>query len=302
MQKVRAVRKLLSLLFVSLFFFQAAFALTTHENGDLTEGDRLGWSIETPDDWRDIPGVQPPWPIGGGYQSKDGKCRITVVWLKDTADAFRIHLTESGYQEADCRLGGFSGKVYSIKKDGVEIKHHFITRSGGTYRITTEDQENNAEILEKALNSFTFIRKVKETSDTGSVYKHESGFTFPCPPGCKVRDKATGCAVIKNGAVIIDLTLYPGTGIPGQSFRGLARNLGKNIPGAETLAKFEPYNIGNTTAYQALWQTISGSYIGPLLYIPVDLCDKKALELKLINPNEATVFYKIANSIKMPAK
>nr|MCR5662551.1 hypothetical protein [bacterium] len=158
------------------------------------------------------------------------------------------------------------------------------------------------EILEKALNSFTFIRKVKETADTGSVYTHESGFSFPCPPGYKVRDKATGCAVIKNGAVIIDLTLYPGTGIPGQSFRGLARNLGKNIPGAETLAKFEPYSIGNTTAYQALWQTISGQYIGPLLYIPVDLGDKKALELKLANPNEATVFYKIANSIKMPGK
>lgn len=271
---------------------------TRHDNRALIEGSRAGWALETPDEWVAIPDVKPSWPMGAGFRDPAGQSGVVVSWVPRVPGGEIEGLTQRGYQESPCRLGGHEARLFS-RVDAERVQRVvYLAMPQGAYRVLLFSRPGGEETLDKILRSFQLVRGLSPTGpERWSRHQDKAGFQLSYPGEWTLQAGQDGFE-LADGGPAVRASLRRAEGDPGQSFRGFARALGKTtIPGASSLERFEPLDAGGTTGYLAVWKLQSGDYFGPVVYLPLQ-GPWRALELLLLQPKEEETFFRILDTFQ----
>lgn len=284
----------------------------TRENVDLCKGRRLGWSIETPSHWVAIPDVRPGWPEGAGFRSPSANSGVIITWMSALPTTELASLRSRGFHESECRVGGFTGTVFTRNGEGKLYKIYYVDRLGETYRLSLYAPASDGNSISHAVKSFSFVRSATSASNNqgnrdnvgnGEQWRAldntAAGFSLSYPGVYEERLTAEGFELLEAGQVVLRGTLRAHSTTPGQSFRGYARALGKTtIPQAQELGKFAPYEIDGVTAYEAIWKLSDGNVYGPVVYVPLQSQQYGVLELTLVKGHELNTFFRVVNSLR----
>ncbi len=281
-----------------------ANGLTTHINSDLSDGhNRCGWSIRIPNTWVAIPDVTPGWPIAEGWRTPDGKTSIIITWLKDVNENEYASLRSRRYLESSEKIAGQTCKFFRKINGPTFEQILYIHHQGSYYRIAAFGTTQNKATLQKSIESFEFLVPGVKASETQTYTNTNLAISFSLPHGSNLTAEPSARGVnILNSAKkkVASLTPRSFTAQPGQSFRGIARQIGREvIPEASKLTRFEPYQISGQTGYLVVWETSGGQYIGPIIYMPYKHGSYNVLELESEDSQSLEQFFKIANTLKV---
>ena len=290
----------------SLYLAQVADTdgFTTHTNSDLSDGHaRCGWSIRIPKTWVSIPDVTPGWPIAEGWRTPDGKTSIIITWLKEVNENEYATLRSRRYLESSEKIAGQTCKFFRKINGPTFEQILYISHQGSFYRLAAFGTTQNKAALQKSMESFKFLAPDVKTSGSETYTNANLAVSFSLPHGAnlKAEPSAHGVNIVNSAQKkIASLTPRSFTAQPGQSFRGMARQIGRElIPDASKLTRFEPYQISGQTGYLVVWETSSGQYVGPIIYIPYKHGSYNILELESQDPKSLEQFFKIANTLKV---
>ncbi|MGM9998601.1 MAG: hypothetical protein ACI38Q_04310 [Candidatus Bruticola sp.] len=278
----------------------------THTNSDLSDGtSRCGWSIQIPKTWVSIPDVSPGWPIAEGWRTPDGKTSIIITWLKDINESEYATLRSRRYLESSEQAAGRPCRFFRKINGPTFEQILYIANQGSFYRIAAFGTTQNKAALQKAMASFKFLDPSTHKADL-ETYRNDNlavSFTLPSNSELKAQPSARGINVLNNsGETVVSINPRSFTAQPGQSFRGMARQAGRDfIPNAQKLTRFEPCQISGQTGYLAVWETTDGQYIGPIIYVPYKHGNYNILELESKDPKMLEQFFKIANTLTVSA-
>lgn len=273
-----------------------------HKNTDLADGVRCGWKIELPGSWYSIPDVSPGWPFGAGWRTASGDTGLYITYLTNVDDSEYAVLRSRRYLESETKINGYPAKLFH-KIEGPSFRQViYINHGGGIYRITSFGITKDKALLQKNLQSFNFISRADKTSSNNSYTNGNLAFSLTLPehsPKYEIKETAKGLAVFLDGRKIAAIAPRTFTAQPGQSFRGIARQIGKDyIADAQSLKRFEPYQAGGLTGYLAVWQTKDEKLAGPIIYFPYSRGAYNILEFDLTAPEYIDDFFKIVSSLK----
>ncbi len=281
-----------------------ADGFTTRTNSDLSDGHtRCGWSIRIPKTWVSIPDITPGWPIAEGWRTPDGKTSIIITWLKEVNEDEYAVLRSRRYLESSEKIAGQACKFFRKINGPTFEQILYIHHQGSYYRIAAFGTTQNKATLQKAMESFKFLVPGIKAAETQTYKNANLAISFSLPHGSNLTAEPSAHGVnILNSAKkqVASLTPRSFTAQPGQSFRGMARQIGREvIPGASKLTRFEPYQISGQTGYLVVWENSSGQYIGPIIYVPYKHGSYNVLELESKDPQFLEQFFKIANTLKV---
>lgn len=290
----------------SLYLAQAedTDGLITRTNSDLSDGQtRCGWSIRIPKTWFSIPDVTPGWPIAEGWRTPDGKTSIIITWLKEVNESEYATLRSRRYLESSEQVAGQKCKFFRKINGPTFEQILYISHQGSFYRLAAFGTTQNKAALQKAMESFQFLTSNVKNAESEVYTNTNLALSFSLPHGANLTAEPSAHGVnIVNSAQkkIASLTPRAFTAQPGQSFRGMARQIGREtIPEASNLTRFEPYQINGQTGYLVVWETSNGQYVGPIIYIPYKHGSYNILELESKDPQALEQFFKIANTLKV---
>lgn len=275
---------------------------SSHRNDSVGSG-RSGWSFSLPDSWVSIPDVIPGWPHGEGWRTRDGKTSFLVAWLPSVHDSEYETLRSRHYLETTETAAGKSCRMFRKIKGPSFEQVIYLPSASGVYRISAFGSTRDKAVLQKALDSFTLTAPAAEGSNLNTYSNSNLALTLTLPSEkdarLETRDNAKGFTISAGGTEIIRATPRTDSPLSGQSFRGLARQIGRNhIPDAQELTRFEPRQIADYTSYLAVWKTGNGSYVGPIIYIPYKRGSYTVLEIELLDPKHIDTFFKVVDTLK----
>ncbi|MGN0013010.1 MAG: hypothetical protein ACI37J_06855 [Candidatus Bruticola sp.] len=290
--------------FLTLAQATEADGFITHTNSDLSDGHtRCGWSIRIPKTWVSIPDITPGWPIAEGWRTPDGKTSIIITWLKDVNEDEYATLRNRRYLESSEKIAGQTCKFFRKINGPTFEQILYIHHQGSYYRIAAFGTTQNKAALQKAMESFKFLVPGIKGAETQTYTNANLAISFSLPHGSNLIAELSAHGInIFNSAKkkVASLTPRSFTAQPGQSFRGIARQIGREvIPEASKLTRFEPYQISGQTGYLVVWETSSGQYIGPIIYVPYKHGSYNVLELESEDSQSLEQFFKIANTLKV---
>ncbi|MBQ7503608.1 hypothetical protein IJT93_13015 [bacterium] len=274
-----------------------------HKNCDLADGVRCGWQIELPSSWYSIPDVSPGWPYGAGWRTAAGDTGLIITFLKSVDENEYAVLRSRRYLESETKLNGCPARLFH-KIEGPSFRQvYYINHSGGIYRITSFGITKDKAQLQKNIQSFAFISRADKTASSNSYSNSNLALSLTLPdhnPKYEIKETGKGLSVFLNDTKIAVITPRTAAAQPGQSFRGLARQIGRDyITDAQSLKRFEPYQIGGMTGYLAVWQTKDEKLVGPVIYLPYSRGSYNILEFDLTAPEYIDDFFKIVSSLKL---
>ncbi|MGM9992128.1 MAG: hypothetical protein ACI376_04675 [Candidatus Bruticola sp.] len=276
----------------------------THTNSDLSDGSsRCGWSIQIPKTWVSIPDVAPGWPIAEGWRTPDGKTSIIITWLKDINESEYATLRSRRYLESSEQAAGRTCKFFRKINGPTFEQILYIANQGSFYRIAAFGTTQHKAALQKAMASFKFLDPGTQKTDL-ETYRNDNlaiSFNIPSNSGLKAQPSSRGVKIVNNSnEIVVSITPRSITAQPGQSFRGIARQAGRDfIPHAQKLTRFEPCQVSAQTGYLAVWETTDGQYAGPIIYVPYKHGNYNILELESKDPKMLEQFFKIANTLNV---
>ncbi len=277
-------------------------AWVVHENNDLANSQRCGWRLEVPSHWASIPDVTPGWPISKGWRTPDGDTSLIVTWLAKVNEGEYATLRSRRYLETDETVAGISCRFFRKINGPTFEQILYIPKDGSIYRISAFGKTRDKAVLQKAIDSFGFISAQAATSSSQTYNDSNLGLSFMLPQGSGLTASpaSKGLDILnQSGGKIVAIRARSVTPAPGQSFRGMARNMGRDfISGAKSLSRFEPYQVADSTGYLAVWETDQGTYVGPIIYVPFKRGSYNVLELELLDSKAIEQFFKIANTLK----
>lgn len=268
-------------------------------NLDLSDGNRPGWTIQTPAKWVSIPDVSPGWPYGAGFRTPTGRTGIIVTWLERISPAEQDALKSRDYIASPITLAGIHSTIYT-RRMGPSFKEIiYIERPGGFFRISAFGETTEKATLQKVIKSFAFTYSHSSQSNRSLYNDKRRGISLDYPAQMSISEQDEGFNLKNDGQTLAEFRFRKGSD-SGQSFRGLARSLGKtHIEGASSLVKFEPYTVSGLTGYQAVWETQPKHYCGPIIYVPLSGSEWKVLEITLVDAKNIEKFFKIIGSLKV---
>ena len=271
-----------------------------HENRDLVQDSRPGWAVETPEDWLRIPDVRPAWPLGGGFRDPSGHLGVVITWLEEVPGGEIEGLMERGFQEEPGRVAGHPARLFRrTGPEGIQ-RLVYLRMPSGSYRVTLFATAGHEETLEKVLTSFQLLRgqSLKEQDPWTLHEDSQAGYSLFHPARWTLMNVPQGFELREGPEPAVRAWLRPIPETPGGSFRGFARSVGRStIPGAVSLERFEPLDVGGVTGYLAVWKLRDGSYHGPSIYLPLP-GGRQALELVLLLQEADECFFRLVNSFR----
>lgn len=276
----------------------------TRTNSDLSDGHtRCGWSVRIPNTWVSIPDITPGWPIAEGWRTPDGKTSFIITWLKEVSEDEYVALRARRYLESSEQIAGLTCKFFRKINGPTFEQILYIHHQGSYYRLAAFGTTQNKATLQKVMESFKFLVPGLKAAENQTYTNANLAISFSWPHGSNLTAEPSAHGVnILNSAKkkIASLTVRSFTAAPGQSFRGIARQIGREvIPEASKLTRFEPYQINGQTGYLVVWETSDGQYVGPIIYMPYKRGSYNILELESEDPQALEQFFKIANTLKI---
>ncbi len=271
-------------------------------NSDLGDGQRLGWKLRLPANWVVIPDVNPGWPVGAGWRTPDGQTSLVVTCLERVPPEEFATLRARRYLESSQQCAGVEGHLFR-KINGPSFEQVlYLPKGSHTYRLLAVGITRDKATLESILESFSFLSE-SSSSQPSTTYQNANlglSLRLPEPTGWEAKPSAKGVDLYCAQQKVISIRPRSVTPQPGQSFRGLARQMGKTyIAQAQSLTRFEPYQAAGLTGYLAVWQTGEASYAGPILYLPYKRGQNNVLELEVLDPQFLEQFFKVVSSLQL---
>lgn len=219
---------------------------TPHTNEEPDPARPLGWSFETPNEWRQAPMPSFPYPLGESWTGKDGL--VQVCWLgSHGALSEQSNLEERGYARSERRLAGREAVCLESKDD----TFCYVKTPQGQCRVHVKSSHS---ISAHVLQSFTMRQTAAASAADDVVYEKWSfqlpnGWTFQAPDLLQA-----------GGRPIARLSHHP---LPKEvSLRGFARNDGKESEGLKDRLDMEPFSSRNgVDGYLVEWKTAGGSQV-----------------------------------------
>jgi hypothetical protein len=231
--------------------FVVSLALTWHacsqdwverKNQESDPARPLGWRFEVPPDWKQSPVPQFPFPLGEGWNGKDGSVQICWLGKSAASSSEQLSLEQRGYLRSERRVAGRNAVVLERKEE----RFCYVDTPQGTCRVFARGSN---PVVGHILQSFSLLEAIQSSSVIRQTY---TNWSFELPKGWTLQ--APDVLLVGKDPVC-KLSSFPLE--KGQMLRGWARSDGKG----ERIG-MEPFTTrSGLDGYLVEWKTEQGEQI-----------------------------------------